>query len=240
MPFFINGNSAKSPATPADRGGFTGWSLWGVDPVTPQEAQRVRRSWPAGGATWIAAEVRPHVDALQVRAPATAPVGAAVPVDAVLTQAGREVPVAYPVSADWTASPDVHIGPLWGLRPWHVAWFDPTTGTLLGLRAGTITLGVTVNGVTDQATVTLAAGAQTAGENATAGAEPRRPDGSPSPPNAAGRPERAGRHPARVPAGAACGQRGSGPTSDGSPPRRPARPRAGQRRGGRTPPAARR
>jgi len=164
VPFFINGNSAKSPSTPADRGGFTGWSLWGVDPVTPQEAQRARRDWFAGGPTWIAAEVRPHVDALEVRAPATATVGAPASVDAVLTQAGRQVPVAYPVSADWTASPNVHIGPLWGLRPWHVAWFDPAAGRLLGLRPGTVTLAVTVNGVTDQATVTVAAaGASTAG-----------------------------------------------------------------------------
>ncbi|MFD2352766.1 metallophosphoesterase family protein [Nonomuraea ferruginea] len=45
VPYVINGNAAKNPSTPAGDGGFTGWSLWGVDPVTGKEAEHVRRNW---------------------------------------------------------------------------------------------------------------------------------------------------------------------------------------------------
>ena len=72
-----------------------------------------------------------------------------------MTQSGREVPVAAPVSADWTASPSVHIGSLLGLRPWHVAWFDPSTGRLTALRSsGSVVLA--------RATVSLTAAAKAA------------------------------------------------------------------------------
>jgi hypothetical protein len=139
VPYLINGNSGKNPSTAPQFGGFTGWTLFGVG-----------RS--------ITAEIRPHVDSVEVRAPARVVRGVPVPVSAVLTQGGREVPVAAPVSADWTASPSVHIGPRSGLRPWHVAWFDPVAGELTALRdAGSVVIAVTVNGVTARATVTLAA-----------------------------------------------------------------------------------
>ena len=67
------------------------------------------------------------------------------------------MPVAAPVSADWSASPGVHIGSAPGVRPWHVARFDPATGKLTALRAGApVLLAVTVNGVQAEATVTTA------------------------------------------------------------------------------------
>lgn len=155
VPYFINGNSGKGPSTPADRGGFTGWSLWGVDPVTAQEAAWVRHNWYVDGPTWISTEVRPHVDGLTITAPATVTVGMPAAVSATVAQADRQVPVAFPVSADWSASPNVHIGPAAELRPWHVAWFDPLAGTLTPLAPGTVTLAVTVNGVTERATLAL-------------------------------------------------------------------------------------
>ncbi|HET9143791.1 phosphodiester glycosidase family protein [Actinophytocola sp.] len=142
VPYFVNGNSGKNPATTPDDGGFTGWSLWGVGRC------------PAG---WLSAEVRPHVDTLAVTAPATLPAGSSGPVSASLVQGPRTVPVRYPVSADWTASPNVHIGGPHGLRPWHTARFDPDTGTLTALRPATITLAVTVNGSTARTTIELTA-----------------------------------------------------------------------------------
>jgi hypothetical protein len=147
VPFFVNGNSGKGPSTPADRGGFTGWSLWGVAPDGPQ---------------WIGAEVRPHVDSLTVGAPAAVTIGTPATVTATVRQETRQVPVAFPVSARWSGSPNVHIGSIWGLRPWHIAWFDPETGRLTALRRGTVTLAVTVNGVTGQAQVALAVAAPAA------------------------------------------------------------------------------
>ncbi|GAB3518922.1 phosphodiester glycosidase family protein [Phytohabitans suffuscus] len=140
VPYVVNGNSGKAPSTAPHLGGFTGWTHFGVDPRGE-----------------VAAETQAHVTSLTLTAPPTAPRGTPVGVSATLTQeGGREVPVAAPVSADWTASPSVHIGSTLGLRPWHAAWLDPTTGKLVALRStGSVTLAVTVNGVTARTTVSL-------------------------------------------------------------------------------------
>ncbi|ONI89508.1 multidrug transporter [Saccharothrix sp. ALI-22-I] len=143
VPYLINGNSGKAPAGEAGRGGFTGWTMLGVDP---------RR----GADDWLAAEIRPHVDTLTLDAPTVVRMGTPAQITATLTQAARQVPVAHPVTADWSGSLNLHIGPAHGLRPWHVAWLDPTTGTLKALRPGQLTLAVTVNGATQRTTLTTA------------------------------------------------------------------------------------
>jgi len=144
VPYFINGNSGKNPSTLPSEGGFTGWSLWGVD----------TRGEPGD---WLAAEVRPHVDTLTVTTPDSLAVGKSTMVTASVAQANRTVPVAYPVSASWSASPNVHIGPRRDAKRYHTANFDPSTGELTALRPSTITLAVTVNGVTTQHTLDLVA-----------------------------------------------------------------------------------
>jgi hypothetical protein len=73
------------------------------------------------------------------------------------------VPVSYPVTADWSASPSVHIGSDNDRRPWHTANFDPTTGQLTAFRPATVTIAVTVNGVSQRQTIDLTA--QTLGED---------------------------------------------------------------------------
>lgn len=135
VPYFINGNTAKAPATPPAEGGFTGWTMFG---------------------STLQAQTRPHVDALTISAPASVTVGQSAPVTALLTQGIRQVPVALPVSADWSGSPNVHIGPWWELQPGHDAWLDVSTGSLRALRPGTITLTVEVNEVTASTTIALA------------------------------------------------------------------------------------
>ncbi|WP_229402981.1 phosphodiester glycosidase family protein [Micromonospora okii] len=157
VPYVINGNSGKNPSTPAAQGGFTGWTEFGVDPVTPAEAALARLNPLAEGPRWVTAEFHAHTDRVDLTAPGKVTVGAPARVTATLTQpGGRTVPVAAPVSADWSASPSVHIGPASGLRPWHVARFDPATGELTARRAGaTIVLAVTVNGVRAEATIAL-------------------------------------------------------------------------------------
>ncbi|MEE6257705.1 phosphodiester glycosidase family protein [Plantactinospora sonchi] len=157
VPYVINGNTGKNPSTAPHLGGFTGWTMFGVDPVSPAEAAKARRDPVAAGPRWVTAQTRAHVDTLAIAAPSSLPAGATVPVTATLTQpAGRQVPVAAPVSADWTGSANLHVGVRSGLRPWHVAWFDPATGRLTGLRStGTVRLAVTVNGVRAETTVRL-------------------------------------------------------------------------------------
>ena len=152
MPYLINGNSGKAPATPADEGGFTGWSLWGVDPVTAKEAEHVKRNWFADAPEWLGAQVRPHVDDLALTVPASVQVGKAAAVTATLTQGTRVVPAAYPVSVVWSGSPNLHIGSRQSAKPWDVAVLDPATGTLTALRKGQVTVALTVSGVTEEAT----------------------------------------------------------------------------------------
>jgi 3',5'-cyclic AMP phosphodiesterase CpdA len=145
VPYVINGNVGKNPsAGPAD-GGFTGWSLWGVDTGgDPAE-------------DWVATELRPHVDGLVLEAPASVGVGEEVEVTATVDNDGTAVPVLYPVSADWSGSDGVHIGPAGDAGADHVAAFDPATGRFSALGEGTVDLAVTVNGVTEQVTIALKA-----------------------------------------------------------------------------------
>ncbi|WP_434587591.1 phosphodiester glycosidase family protein [Streptomyces sp. A5-4] len=158
VPYLINGNSGKSPAGPADEGGFTGWSLVGVDAVsrTQQTAARLR-PW-AGGPDWVSVQTHAHVDALTLDAPAELAPGRSAPVAATVTQgAGRLIPVAFPLSADWTGSPNLHIGAPDDAGRRHAATYDPATGRLTALRPGSVTLAVTVNGTTQRSEIRIAA-----------------------------------------------------------------------------------
>ncbi|MGW0550293.1 phosphodiester glycosidase family protein [Streptomyces altiplanensis] len=159
VPYLVNGNSGKAPAGPPDEGGFTGWSLVGVDKVSRagQEAAR-KRPW-AGGPDWMSVQTRAHVDALALDAPSVLAPGRSAAVAAAVIQGSRRVPVAFPLSADWTGSPDLHIGSAKDARPRHTAAFDPATGTLTALRPGTVALAATVNGTTQRAEVRIAASA---------------------------------------------------------------------------------
>ncbi|MGW7199710.1 phosphodiester glycosidase family protein [Streptomyces chryseus] len=157
VPYLVNGNTGKTPAGPAHEGGFTGWSLVGVDTVSRTEQAAARQRPWQGGPDWVSVQTRAHVDALALDAPSALPPGRAAAVRATVTQGARRVPVAFPLSADWTGSPNLHIGPAKDARPRHTAAFDPATGTLTALRPGTLTLAVTVNGATRRAEVRVAA-----------------------------------------------------------------------------------
>lgn len=85
--------------------------------------------------------------------------GSRTKVTATVTQGARRVPVGFPLVADWTGSPNVHIGDRGDARHRHTAVLDPSTGTLTALRPGTITLAVTVNGTTQQARIRIEAAA---------------------------------------------------------------------------------
>ncbi|MFF4244487.1 phosphodiester glycosidase family protein [Streptomyces sp. NPDC001822] len=161
VPYLVNGNSGKAPAGPADEGGFTGWSLIGADRVPPGEQRRAREQPWRGGPDWVSVQTRAHVDALSLNAPAELVSGQRAQVTATVAQGARTVPAAFPLSADWTGSPDVHIGGAGTAGRRHIAVLDPGTGTLTALRPGSVTLAVTVNGTTRQARITIVAGAVT-------------------------------------------------------------------------------
>ncbi|WP_327122441.1 phosphodiester glycosidase family protein [Streptomyces sp. NBC_01341] len=159
VPYLVNGNSGKTPAGPADAGGFTGWSLIGADHVPRGEQTRAREQPWRGGPDWVSVQTRAHVDALSLDAPAELVAGERAQVTASVTQGAGRVPAAFPLSADWTGSPDVHIGDTGTAGRRHIAALDPETGTLTALRPGSVTLAVTVNGTTREVRVTIAAGA---------------------------------------------------------------------------------
>ncbi|MCM2390637.1 phosphodiester glycosidase family protein [Streptomyces albipurpureus] len=170
VPYLINGNSGKTPAGPVDEGGFTGWSLVGVDRVSQRERLTARRRPWTSGPDWLSVQIRAHVDSLTIDAPAALPPGASGEARATAAQGTRRTPVAYPMSADWTGSPGLHIGKAGDARPRHLATFDPTTGRLTALRPGNVDLAVTVNGVTAHAEVRVAA--QSAGSGRAAPGAP--------------------------------------------------------------------
>lgn len=155
VPYVVNGNSGKAPSTSPAEGGFSGWTTVRIDPeATRTPAPQLFRVDPArpGPHPWARVQIRPHVDSLTVSVPAIE-VGATGSVTTTITQGTRSFPLAYPVSASWSGSA-VHVGP--GNPPGSaVAAYDPATGRLTGLRAGTGTLAVTVNGVTREATVNV-------------------------------------------------------------------------------------
>ncbi len=140
VPYLVNGNSGKGPAARPEQGGFTGWSLLGVDRRAP-------------GGDWISVQTRAHVDDLRLRAPERLAVGDAGEASATVVQgeggSARKVPVDWPVSADWRGSRGVCVDK--DARPGGpparcTVGLDSATGELRGLRPGTVTLSVTVNG----------------------------------------------------------------------------------------------
>ncbi|MCG5211788.1 phosphodiester glycosidase family protein [Streptosporangium soli] len=155
VPYLINGNSGKTPATSPGEGGFTGWTMLGVDPVSRVEQAAARLLPFAGGPTWLTAQIRPHVDELALTAPADLPRGTSAKVTATLTQGAREIPAAYPVSTVWKGSGNLHIGDPGKARGHHIASLDPATGTLTARGRGTVTISVTVSGVTKEATTKI-------------------------------------------------------------------------------------
>ncbi|MCC3761632.1 phosphodiester glycosidase family protein [Glycomyces sp. TRM65418] len=131
--YWVNGNSGKAPHGTAADGGFIGWTEFGL----------------GAGGDWLAAQVRPQVDALSVTAGAV-PRGTAVQVEAALTQGDRVLPVAYPMGAAWAGSSEVYVGerPPGPMHWWRYdAWFDPETRELFAWRTGTVELTLTVNDV---------------------------------------------------------------------------------------------
>ncbi|MFC7620163.1 phosphodiester glycosidase family protein [Microlunatus sp. GCM10028923] len=147
----INGNSGKGPSGAPDRGGFTGWSLLGIDPA----------KGPATGShdrlDWLRVETRARVDDIDLTVPATLAVGETAAAGASIVQDGdRRVPVAWPVSATWGGA-GVWIGDPKQRRPdpEAIVAYDPGTGRLTALRPGLAELVITVNGVTAREAISV-------------------------------------------------------------------------------------
>jgi hypothetical protein len=157
VPYLVNGNSGKGPAsTPAD-GGFTGWSMLGVRPASgpvpgPERGDRPRDPW-------LAWEVNTRAEEVTVTGPESLEVGESAEVSAVVVQdETREVPVAWPVSSSWGGegvftTDETGRAALWDCPRGAVLALDPETHVLTALRAGRATVSVMVNGASGELAV---------------------------------------------------------------------------------------
>ncbi|MFE7190115.1 phosphodiester glycosidase family protein [Kitasatospora sp. NPDC057595] len=153
VPYLINGNSGKGPAAEPDRGGFTGWTMLGINPAAGKVTDPY--AVPDDASAWLRAEVRARADAVQLTAPESLGLLDSAPVSATFTQDGeRTVPVAWPVTARWGGR-GVFVGPAAKAPHGSIAAYDPATRTLTGLRPGSATLSVTVGGVTAERALTV-------------------------------------------------------------------------------------
>ncbi|HEX6338517.1 MAG TPA: phosphodiester glycosidase family protein [Jiangellaceae bacterium] len=154
VPYLITGNMGKDPATTPDNGGFTGWTMLGVDPAAGSDVRRPGR--PSSRPPWLRAEIKPRVDAISLSAPAALVMGETADVAATVSQDdGRTVPVSWPVSAVWGGD-GVHVGAASEAPGDAVVALDPDAGTVTALRAGIAEVSVTVNGESATAEVVVA------------------------------------------------------------------------------------
>ncbi|MBU3975363.1 phosphodiester glycosidase family protein [Propionicimonas sp.] len=149
VPMIINGNSGKSPASTVADGGFTGWTMLGIDPAQGR--------WADADQRWISDEVKTRVDSLALTAPvATLTPGQLVELNPVVTQDGsRQVPVEWPVSYQWSSSAEVFIGDASDAPSTAVVAINPKTSVLTALRHGAGSATLAVNDATTKLEVSV-------------------------------------------------------------------------------------
>jgi hypothetical protein len=142
VPYVVLPSSGKGPYGSPDRGGFTGWVSWSVDPRESADEQ------------WVEADVRAFAQSIALETPETLEVGASAQLSGSIVQpngvapGSRVVPLRYPVSVDWSGSRNLAIGTgeravESARRAGKVAVLDPETRTLTALRRGEVTVSVT-------------------------------------------------------------------------------------------------
>lgn len=120
-----NGNAGKNPSTPADKGGFSGWTMLGINPD--------QGLWKEAKEDWLAIEMNPYVDLLDIEGPEKIQTGESVVYKGKLINAGREVPVDYPVSHKWITDSNIYIGRKEEAPANVIAVMDAKTGQVSSL-----------------------------------------------------------------------------------------------------------
>lgn len=171
--YLINGNSGKNPAGTPATGGFTGWTMLGIDPGVGEVGENPGTADRVG---WMAAETKPHVDSISVDAPSSMAPGQSADIAAEFTQGERTVPVGWPATAQWggdgvvvDAGAEVDMQKATGVKVHaqtegtsapeaasDVVRINPATGEITAENPGTAVVEVTVNGKTAKATVEVA------------------------------------------------------------------------------------
>ena len=142
VPYVVLPSAGKGPYGEPDRGGFTGWVSWSVDPREDADEQ------------WVEADVRAFAQSVALATPETLEVGASAQLSGSIVQpngvaaGSRVVPLDYPMSVHWSGSRNLAIGTgeravESARRAGKVAVLDPETRTLTALRRGAVTVSVT-------------------------------------------------------------------------------------------------
>ena len=153
--YLINGNSGKNPDGTPETGGFTGWTMLGINPGAGKVG---RNPTTADRVAWLAAETKPWVDDLTLTLPKVLAEGESADFSAVFTQDGRTVPVAWPVTAQYSGR-GVLVDD--GSEAAEVAddsaviRVNPLTGEVTAIRPGEAELVVTVNGRSHSQCITV-------------------------------------------------------------------------------------
>jgi exopolysaccharide biosynthesis protein/predicted phosphodiesterase len=151
--------AGKVPYGDAGHGGFAAWSLVTVDP----DRARVNPDQPdPKGLDWLQADIRPVLTRVELHAPATLAAGASAQVYANAIDAGqnnRVVPMRYPMSVTWSGDETLAVVEddkalaAARRRPKLVAVLDVRSGTLTGIRNGTVRLTVQAGAMTATNTI---------------------------------------------------------------------------------------
>jgi exopolysaccharide biosynthesis protein len=135
-------SAGENPSGTPDRGGFTGWADWSVDPARTADQQ------------WLATDIHAFAQSITLNTPDSVQVGGSAPLSGSIVQPDgvsggtRVVPLAYPMSVGWGGSANLAIGSGPAAldaarRAGKAAILDPATRTLTALRPGTVTVSVT-------------------------------------------------------------------------------------------------
>jgi len=142
VPYVVLPSSGKDPYGTPDRGGFTGWLRWAVDPAEDADGQ------------WLSADVRAFAQSITLNAPDTVEVSRSATLSGSIVQpegvgnGSRVVPLRYPMSVRWSGDDALAIGSGQAAadaarRAGKVAILDPETQQVTGLRAGKVAVVVT-------------------------------------------------------------------------------------------------
>ena len=139
VPYQVLPSSGKAPYGTPDRGGFTGYVRWSLDQDAGADEQ------------WLTADVRAFAQEITLEAPEqledgrSAQVGGSIVQPSGVEPGSRVVPLAYPMSVQWSGSRCLAIGDdeRAAERAGKVAILDPVTRELTALQPGTVEIHVT-------------------------------------------------------------------------------------------------
>ena len=118
----VNGNAGKSPNSTPDRGGFSGWTMIGIDPA--------QGLWEHTQDSWLDVEINPFTEDIKILGPWALSSGQVAQLHAYALQDSRSVPLNWPVSSRWYGADGVFAGDPADAAGSDLLALDTATGTV--------------------------------------------------------------------------------------------------------------